>query len=91
MIKRLERLKNTVNKYMADIQPDWPTTCQSEQKSVVKSMTTLTSYHQLTKLRKLLKLTHFCEYIIQFILITQIYGNAYDFFPCYFLNSFQTF
>jgi hypothetical protein len=22
MIKRLERLKNTVNKYMADIQPD---------------------------------------------------------------------
>jgi hypothetical protein len=35
MIKRLERLKNTVNKYMADIQPDRLTTCQSERKSVV--------------------------------------------------------
>jgi hypothetical protein len=35
MIKRLEKLKNTVNKYMADIQPDRLTTCQSEQKSVV--------------------------------------------------------
>jgi hypothetical protein len=35
MIKRLERLKNTVNKYMADIQPDWLTICQSQWKSVV--------------------------------------------------------
>jgi hypothetical protein len=34
MIKRLETLKNTVNKYMADIRPDRLTTCQSEQKSV---------------------------------------------------------
>jgi hypothetical protein len=35
MIKRLERLKNTVNKYMADIRPDRLTTCLSERKSVV--------------------------------------------------------
>jgi hypothetical protein len=35
MIKRLEWLKNTVNKYMADIRPDRLTTCQSERKSVV--------------------------------------------------------
>jgi hypothetical protein len=35
MIKRLERLKNTVNKYMADIRPDRLTTCQSQRKSVV--------------------------------------------------------
>jgi hypothetical protein len=35
MIKRLETLKNSVNKYMADIRPDQLTTCQSEQKSVV--------------------------------------------------------
>jgi hypothetical protein len=35
MIKRLERLKNTVNKYMADIRPDRLTTCHSERKSVV--------------------------------------------------------
>jgi hypothetical protein len=35
MIKRLVRLKNTVNKYMADIQPDRLMTCQSERKSVV--------------------------------------------------------
>jgi hypothetical protein len=35
MIKRLEKLKNTVNKYMADIRPDRLTTCQSERKSVV--------------------------------------------------------
>jgi hypothetical protein len=34
MIKRLERLKNAVNKYMADIRPDQLTTCQSEWKSV---------------------------------------------------------
>jgi hypothetical protein len=31
----LERLKDTVNKYMADIRLDRLTTCQSEQKSVV--------------------------------------------------------
>jgi hypothetical protein len=30
-----KRLKNTVNKYMADIRPDRLTTCQSERKSVV--------------------------------------------------------
>jgi hypothetical protein len=35
MIKRLESLKNTVNKYTADIRPDGFTTRQSEQKSVV--------------------------------------------------------
>jgi hypothetical protein len=35
MIKRLKGLKNTVNKYMADIRPDRLTTCQSERKSVV--------------------------------------------------------
>jgi hypothetical protein len=28
MIKRLEMLKNTVNKYMTDIRPDRLTTCQ---------------------------------------------------------------
>jgi hypothetical protein len=33
--ERLERLKNTVNKYMSDVRPDRPTTCQSERKSVV--------------------------------------------------------
>jgi hypothetical protein len=36
MTERLERLKNTVNKYMADIRPDRLTTCQSERKSVVR-------------------------------------------------------
>jgi hypothetical protein len=36
MIKRSERLKNTVNKYMADIRRDRLTTCQSERKSVTK-------------------------------------------------------
>jgi hypothetical protein len=35
MKKRLERIKNTINKYMADIRPDRLTTCQSERKSVV--------------------------------------------------------
>jgi hypothetical protein len=35
MITRLESLKNTVNRYMADIRPDRFTTCQSERKSVV--------------------------------------------------------
>jgi hypothetical protein len=35
MIKRLERLKNTVNKYKADVRPDRLTTCQSGRKSVV--------------------------------------------------------
>jgi hypothetical protein len=35
MIKRLKMLKNTVNKYMADIRPDRLTTCQSERKSDV--------------------------------------------------------
>jgi hypothetical protein len=43
MIKRLERLKNTVNKYMADIRPDRLTTCQSEQKSVVSRRPTVFS------------------------------------------------
>jgi hypothetical protein len=32
MIKRLESLKNTVNKYMADLRPDRLTTYQSERK-----------------------------------------------------------
>jgi hypothetical protein len=35
MIKKLERLENTVNKYMADIRRDRLMTCQSERKSVV--------------------------------------------------------
>jgi hypothetical protein len=35
MMKRLERLTNTVNKYMADIRPDRLTTCPSERKSVL--------------------------------------------------------
>jgi hypothetical protein len=35
MLKRLESLKNTVNKYMAGIRPDRLTTCQSERKSVI--------------------------------------------------------
>jgi hypothetical protein len=35
MIKILERLKNTVNKYMADIRPARLTSCHSERKSVV--------------------------------------------------------
>jgi hypothetical protein len=35
MIKRIESLKNTVNKYMVDILTDLLTTCQSERKSVV--------------------------------------------------------
>jgi hypothetical protein len=35
MIKGLESLKNTVNKYMADIRPNQLTTCQSERKSVI--------------------------------------------------------
>jgi hypothetical protein len=35
MIKRLERLKNTVNRYMADLRPDRLTTYQSERKLVV--------------------------------------------------------
>jgi hypothetical protein len=35
MIKRLERLKNTVNKYMADIRRDRLATCRSERMSVV--------------------------------------------------------
>jgi hypothetical protein len=35
MTKSLESLKNTVNKYMADIRPDRLTTCQSDRKSVL--------------------------------------------------------
>jgi hypothetical protein len=35
MVKRLERLKNTFNKYMADIRPDRLTTRQSKWKPVV--------------------------------------------------------
>jgi hypothetical protein len=38
MIQRLERLKVTVDKYMADIRPDRLTTCQSERKSVVSRL-----------------------------------------------------
>jgi hypothetical protein len=34
MIKRLERLNNTVNKYMADLRPDRLTTYQSQRKLV---------------------------------------------------------
>jgi hypothetical protein len=32
--KKIREVKNTVNKYMADIRPDRLTTCQSERKSV---------------------------------------------------------
>jgi hypothetical protein len=35
MITRLERLENTVNKYIADLRPDRLTTYQSERKLVV--------------------------------------------------------
>jgi hypothetical protein len=35
MIKRLERLQNTVNKYMADLRPDRLTTYQSERKLAI--------------------------------------------------------
>jgi hypothetical protein len=42
MIKRLERLKNTVNKYMADLRPDRLTTYQSERKLVVSPTTRCT-------------------------------------------------
>jgi hypothetical protein len=35
MIKRLERLRNTVNKYMADLRPDRFTTYQSKRKLLV--------------------------------------------------------
>jgi hypothetical protein len=35
MITRLERLKNTVRKYLADVRPDRLKTCQSERKSFV--------------------------------------------------------
>jgi hypothetical protein len=38
MIKRLERLKNTFNKYMADLRPDRLTTYQSERKLVVSRL-----------------------------------------------------
>jgi hypothetical protein len=34
MMKRLEGLKNTVNKYMANMRPNRLTTCESERKSV---------------------------------------------------------
>jgi hypothetical protein len=37
MIKRLQRLKNTVNKYMADLRPDRLTTYQSQRKLGRKS------------------------------------------------------
>jgi hypothetical protein len=47
MIKRLERLKNAVNKYMADVRPDRLTTCQSKQKSIVSVFETQTCYHIL--------------------------------------------
>jgi hypothetical protein len=47
MIKRLEWLKNTVNKYMADIRPDRLTTCQSERKSVVSRRPSVYIYWHL--------------------------------------------
>jgi hypothetical protein len=59
MIKRLERLKHTVNKYVADIRPDRLTTCQSEQKSVVSRRPTFTiiiyKQHISTRVRSGLK------------------------------------
>jgi hypothetical protein len=50
MIKRLERLKNTVNKYMADIRPDRLTTCESEQKSVVSRRPTVVQHKVICSL-----------------------------------------
>jgi hypothetical protein len=44
MKKRSENLKNTVNKYMANIRPDWLTTCQSERKSVDNPLYILLEY-----------------------------------------------
>jgi hypothetical protein len=44
MIKRLESLKNTDNKYKADIRPDRLTTCQSERKSVVSRRPSVHTY-----------------------------------------------
>jgi hypothetical protein len=41
MIKRLERLKNAVNKYVANIQPHRLTACQSERKSVLSQPSVL--------------------------------------------------
>jgi hypothetical protein len=41
MIKRLARLKNTLNKYMADIRPERLTTCQSEREWVVTRQTSV--------------------------------------------------
>jgi hypothetical protein len=48
MIKRLERLKITVNKYMADIRPDRITTCKSEQKSVVSRRPSVITFSVVT-------------------------------------------
>jgi hypothetical protein len=45
MTKRLEMLKNNVNKYMADIRPDRLTTCQSERKSVVSRRPSVLDKH----------------------------------------------
>jgi hypothetical protein len=61
MIKRLERLKNTVNKYMADIRPDRLTTCQSVQKLVVSRRP---SVHMQGALKKPLSMNP-CQYFKQ--------------------------
>jgi hypothetical protein len=60
MIRSLERLKNTVNKYtrMADIRSDRLTTSQSERKSVVSRRPSVISSQyimgtQITKFAKL--------------------------------------
>jgi hypothetical protein len=52
MIKRIERLKNTVNKYMADIRPDRLTTSQSERKSVVSRRPSVYIYFFVLNRRK---------------------------------------
>jgi hypothetical protein len=52
--KQLERLQNTVNKYMADIRPDEFTTCQSERKSVVFFYYFIIWFERLLTVRPLL-------------------------------------
>jgi hypothetical protein len=53
MIKRLERFKNTVNKYMADVRPDRLTTCQLERKSVVNRRPSVYNCKNATSWKKI--------------------------------------
>jgi hypothetical protein len=47
MLNRLKRLKNTINKYMADIWPDRLMTCQSERKSVISQRPSVLGFTEL--------------------------------------------